>query len=712
MFDSQSQERTSSDTWKTTASPALPTFPEGTQYPLSLPKGLTLQLHPAAKRQSTARPSKPRPLHGFTRPASTPLAKAPLCPVGTVNLFSPIPAPLPSQGVILLTRSPLVPVNEAMPVTKVTTTPVNFQYVASQQGYVNSMNSNVGLPPATVQITSTLPVVCNRPVTTNGVGNCMKHLQKKAELPRKQTMPRKLLPIQSLPANATQLLPCSPISVTLASAAPAIKCTNLIKNSSSAVPSMVIIQSSTLLDTPYVQHSIDPQGLAKFSTTAPPQDLFTQPVTGLSYPGTLSRPLLPSNSVIMSSSERKEPAESEFKLKSSPVFFSHTPSPPLHLTESLKASTNIQSVGNQERSLPTVKGELVSDHQSNPLPDTVVNSISAVRLGPPTNSLLADSDTPADNSHYVLLQAPSQVGTPQSFPMPKNSQIPFRPQLHSAKGEDLPWQKATVYSSDHFSTSSIRYVRKDHLSLLTVGLPLKGAISQASALLSTDMGDNELWKEDMEAGAKVGGEDMACALFASPLLTLSESSCNPDSNLSSINHNDSNSETLENMMENRPNTEEQHSSPFNRESGGGSLLVPCNSNRSEEQVSSTEEITGLLSFTSGTESTDPQGGGEGLSKGNGSKEGEGHQNEESGGGEERDGHDKREGDGNGGRESQGNEGGDRNDDEKDGDGEREEEEEDFDELTQDEDEEEVMSSASEESVLSVPELQVCSASVT
>lgn len=87
-----------------------------------------------------------------------------------------------------------------------------------------------------------------------------------------------------------------------------------------------------------------------------------------------------------------------------------------------------------------------------------------------------------------------------------------------------------------------------------------------------------------------------------------------------------------------------------------------------------------------------------------------------GGGEEE--AEERRGDGKqGGREERENGGGegeedgekDKNEDQdKDEDQEEEEdeEEEDFDDLTQDEDDEEVMSSASEESVLSVPELQV------
>ncbi|XP_017327405.1 GON-4-like protein isoform X5 [Ictalurus punctatus] len=731
VCERQSEEKTPSDMRTTLALPSLPTFPQGTQYPLSLPKGITLPLHPSARREGSARPSKPRPLHGFARPASTPLAKAPLCPVGTVNLLSPVPAPLPSQGVILLTQSPLIPVNEALPVTQVTSTPshatvplnsvgpVNFQYIVQQQGCVNPIEPPASLPP--VQIPSSLAVDCDRPVPPNGVEKCINVLQMRAEVPRKQIVPRKLLSITPSPFP-TQLIPHTPVSVTLGSTAPTVTSAKFIENSSNAAsPPMVIFQPSSLLDTPYVHPPVHSQELVKSSSTTPPQDSFSQPVSGQPYPGTQSRPLLPRSSVSMSSPvAKKEPADSEFKLKSSPVFFSHTPSPPLHVTESLKSSPSMQSVSGQEQSWPTLKDEfecdeLVSNHRSNPLPDTVVNSIgtenlkgvslapnsSSIGVTPPTTSLLTHSDVPANNSQFVLLQAASQVGTPQSFLMPKTRQIPNQPQLHFSKGESkVPEQKTTVYSSETFSTSSMPNVREDHLSFLTVGLPFDGATSQAPDLPSTDLGGDELWKEDMEAGAKVGGEDMACVLFTSPLLMLSESSCSPDSDIS---HTDSSTETLENMMEDSPNTGEQHSSYFRKESGGGSTHGPANSNRSEEQVHSAGEVPGLLTFTSGAENKEPPGGGEGLNKG----KGDGHQNEGSGGGKERDANDEGEkrGDGDGGRETQGNGGRDRNDDEKDGDGEREEEEEDFDELTQDEDEEEVMSSASEESVLSVPELQ-------
>lgn len=726
-FARQSEEGTSSDIRTTPASPSLPTFPKGTQYPPSLPKGLTLQLHPSAKRQSSARPSKPRPLHGFAPPASTPLAKAPLCPVGTVNLLSPVPVPLPSQGVIVLTQSPLIPVTEAVPVTQLNTTPVHgtvalnsvgpgkFQYIVSQQGCVNPIEPPASLSPATVQIPSM--VANNGPVSTNGVGKCLRHPQKKVSIPKKQMMPRKLLPNQTTSLNSTQLLSHTPVSVTLCGTPPTVTSANFVGNGSAAPPSLVIIQPSSLLNTPYVHPPLDPQELVKSSTTSLPQHAFTQTVSGLSYPGTLLN-----NGVRMSSPDTNMVSKvSEFKPKSSPVFYPHPPPSAIHMMEGLKASPGMHGLDNQEQSCPALNGELacdvlVSNQQSKTLPDIVVNTIctanlncgslvpthTSIRVTPPTTSHSAHFDIPVDNSLCVLLQAASQLGTSQSFLMPKTDQISNQPQLQSAKGRSkVAQQKTTVCSTEAFSTSSMPNVRENNLSLQTVGVPLDGYISQTLALPSTDVGDDELWNEDMEAGAKVDGEDMAGALFGNPVLTLSESSCSPHSNLSSISHVDSSLETLENTMED------------NTKSGGGSTQDPANSNSSKDQFSRTGEVPGLLTYTSGTENQKPPGSGEGLNQESRGEEGEGHPNEESGGGEERDASDKGEerGNGNGGREGQGNgKGSKNNDDEKDG--EREEEEEDFDELTQDEDEEEVMSSASEESVLSVPELQVCSASVT
>lgn len=125
--------------------------------------------------------------------------------------------------------------------------------------------------------------------------------------------------------------------------------------------------------------------------------------------------------------------------------------------------------------------------------------------------------------------------------------------------------------------------------------------------------------------------------------------------------------------------------------------------KEEEEERKNSIVMGVVSLNGG-ESSDGEGG-QGTEGGDGGageeEEEEGREGEGDQGGEREEAERQRE-NGGGEREEDGEK-------EKDEDHDRqgeEEEEEDFDDLTQDEDEEEVMSSASEESVLSVPELQV------
>ncbi|KAM4601450.1 GON-4-like protein isoform 2-T2 [Polymixia lowei] len=119
----------------------------------------------------------------------------------------------------------------------------------------------------------------------------------------------------------------------------------------------------------------------------------------------------------------------------------------------------------------------------------------------------------------------------------------------------------------------------------------------------------------------------------------------------------------------------------------------------EEQEERSWTVQGIVTCNGGEESGGEEGENrEGCSGGGGEEEPSGEREGEHGG-EER-GEEEEDGE-----RDEGQSGGEKDDD---GDPDRqgeEEEEDDFDELTQDEDEEEVMSSASEESVLSVPELQ-------
>ncbi|XP_036929966.1 GON-4-like protein isoform X1 [Acanthopagrus latus] len=140
-----------------------------------------------------------------------------------------------------------------------------------------------------------------------------------------------------------------------------------------------------------------------------------------------------------------------------------------------------------------------------------------------------------------------------------------------------------------------------------------------------------------------------------------------------------------------------------------STLSSCAGEEEEGEMVVEEEeegwtVQGVVSLnggenTAGEDEVEREGG-RGNEESGGAGEGEEGGEGEDGGGE---------GEEEGQREDGGGEGEEEGEKDKDEDqdrqGEEEEEEEDFDDLTQDEDEEEVMSSASEESVLSVPELQ-------
>uniref|UniRef100_A0A7N8XRM5 Uncharacterized protein n=1 Tax=Mastacembelus armatus TaxID=205130 RepID=A0A7N8XRM5_9TELE len=118
-----------------------------------------------------------------------------------------------------------------------------------------------------------------------------------------------------------------------------------------------------------------------------------------------------------------------------------------------------------------------------------------------------------------------------------------------------------------------------------------------------------------------------------------------------------------------------------------------------EEVEESCTVVGVVSLNGGgEEEQERQGGGAG---GGGEEEASGGGEGEQGG----EGEEEEEGQREDGEAERGEDGEKDKDEDQDRQGE-EEEEEDFDDLTQDEDEEEVMSSASEESVLSVPELQV------
>ncbi|XP_016380110.1 GON-4-like protein [Sinocyclocheilus rhinocerous] len=261
-----------------------------------------------------------------------------------------------------------------------------------------------------------------------------------------------------------------------------------------------------------------------------------------------------------------------------------------------------------------------------------------------------------DSSQFVLVQTVSSTGVPQFVLLPQDSIVLNQPALLPAEGAP-----GSLSQQTDIPTGS-------------VVLNNKGSTEVPLNIITQDAGER---KEDVEE--MVGDrweEEMAGALFGSPLLALSESSCSPDSSLSSTDGGAEASVRVE------------------------TDIVEC---PSVQSASGKQEAPGVCKHSTGDGKDQQSSGEEKQSCGN--KEGRGEERESGGNGEHDEDEGEKNGDGEGGRKTDGDGSGDKDREEKDGDGERDEEEEDFDDLTQDEDEEEVMSSASEESVLSVPELQ-------
>lgn len=274
----------------------------------------------------------------------------------------------------------------------------------------------------------------------------------------------------------------------------------------------------------------------------------------------------------------------------------------------------------------------------------------------------------ADSLKFVLVQTVSSAGVPQFVLLPQDSIVLNQPAPLLAEGTLRSLSQQTNCSD--IPTSSIVLNDKGRTEV-----PLNTITSAAlSPIRGEDAGErNEEVEETVEDRWE---EEMAGALFDSPLLALSESSCSSDSSLTSTDDGAEASVRVETDTVERPPV---------------------------QSATSRQETPGVCKH----------GTGDGMEQqsSRGEKQSTGNERGSGGNGECDEDEGEKNGDGEGGRKTDGDGSGNKGREEKDGDGEkdgeRDEEEEDFDDLTQDEDEEEVMSSASEESVLSVPELQVC-----
>uniref|UniRef100_A0A3P8ZRB2 GON-4-like protein n=1 Tax=Esox lucius TaxID=8010 RepID=A0A3P8ZRB2_ESOLU len=715
--------------------PAPPyTFPSGTRYPPSLPRNINLRLHPCMnyKRDRPPIAPKPCPIYAFSR--SNPLVPITKSPSDTLSFLAQVPQPVPSQGVILLATAPSTPIHGALPMTQAPVTPAH------------------GAVPL-VQLSPSTPT--RAPLFGQGVVTAcvMQTMPKQTEKTPSRAPPRKLLPKQSdSPKPSPPPHPALPAEKT----GPLSSLTNSARRTNAALR------------------------LAKRPPRSAPTHRETRAKTRAALNRILARPLLPAPpSLEAALNYSPTPQSSALQLKSSPVFFSHTPSPPL-MTSQLKNSHMSLSLDNDNwNTRPAIQAEVkdkvgfdpnltYSQNLSGCAPDAAEGNAFPVQSGI-SHATMSPSDiqglSEAQNDQYVLLQAAAQ-GSTQMVWVPKHCLVQNRSVLSNASENGFHQSESYLSPSPQHSMTgltsgvpsclpppstlpdgSVDYqqalsVRLHSDSALTCGEAPGSSLEEQLHRLVEGLREEGLREEGLreeglreeglreeglreeglreeglreeglreeglreEGGVDEGGVDEGekegWGDVEGPLLTLSESSSgSPCSSLESP------AEVLERMMvEGEEGMEELRRE--NRERDEVGLDSWCLSTNTvhrpgtlpeekggEKDVRGAEEeekgeegegdccVYGVVALSGRTVAQEQTGGG---AKNEG-KQGD-QRNGQNGGGEER----------NGAGERNGEQGGD-------GKGE-EEEEEDFDDLTQDEDEEEVLSSASEESVLSVPELQ-------
>ncbi|CDQ74117.1 unnamed protein product [Oncorhynchus mykiss] len=582
--------------------PAPPyTFANGTRYPPSLPRNVILRLHPCMNYKGERPPiaPKPRPFYAFTHSAPlTPLAKA--LP-DTLRFLAHVPGPIPSQGVILLAKAPSTPIRRALPLSQAPVTPAH------------------GAVPL-VQVLPSIPVGAPLFVMQMSPNQTEKKTPYRAPF-------RKLLPIQPATPKPS---PPPPLF-----ALPA---------ENGGTPSLVTNSAHRACAAPR---------LAKRPSHSTPSHQDTQAKTRAALARTLTRPLLPAPpSLEVSLNYPPTPPDSRLQLKSSPVFFSHTPSPPLNI----KTSPMNPSLDNQNSTWGQPIHAEVKDEVGFDPSLTYSQNLSGYTPNITNTDTFTLHLSAPKNDQYVLVQTATH-GSMQMLWVPKNCLVSNGSVSSNASENGFHRSESLPFGLSPAPQHNITGVRLPSNSVLTSGYaPGSSLEEQLHRLVEGLRDEGEL--EEKEGWGDVEG----------PLLTLSESpSGSPCSSL------ESHADALERMVVG--------------EMEGGEDGVENNKIGGEEERRE-----------NGGEEGDQR---EGDSGRGGEEERNGEQGEDGKGSGEGEEEGERDGGPNGGGEKDG---------EKDGDGEQErqgeeEEEEDFDDLTQDEDEEEVMSSASEESVLSVPELQ-------
>lgn len=734
-------------------------FPKGIRYPQSMPENITLHMHPLGKRHAANSRSKAKPFRAFACSSLAPLAKAPTLTTGMPSLAR-IQGQPPSQGIILLANAPCAPIQGTQPLATAMVTPAHGTVPVNAPGPVNIQpftqcivqgsgcpgtgNATINFPRSIIQIPSTASLgapVFGQGVLGTRIAPVSQKLMKRHS--PKQTLPRKLLPIQPAPLKPAPQLPqllsiSAEHGVTVlsvrsldAEAAPLTGEERMnggldtVHNPSSAMPVTTIsLQSSDGISVcSNIGGLVEPTTsclLVSESMTDQAQDLATAllPILSTLDPSQIAPPTPPNSST---------------QLKTSQMFLSQNPSSPLVASTNGRASPDVPKADDREpvRNITDEsRGVFLSSPAESPTPQSTSpqnmqnsghQASSTSTIGFATHQPIVPGNTAAltstinIDSHnglntlsqqgLVLVKATS-FGAPQFFLVPQNCLVTNGPTVQPSAENSVSLTKV-INNASPSKTQESQTNSDQHL-----GNGPQAAIEKQSADAALqevrngmvkliegikDWDDQQLQSQEEEETEGTEGdqwEEEEGECLEDPLLTLSESSASPVSSL------DSHSDAMERMRESEeseelgsPMAEHQHKGHCHPE------VLTLTSGSEDRPPGESNGDGGRGRENEGGEQQNSQGEG-------GSREKDGNENGEQNGGKRSESGDQG---GGGGRAGEGGDG----DGEKDGDGDgdrdrpgEEDEEEDFDDLTQDEDEEEVMSSASEESVLSVPELQV------
>lgn len=724
-----------------------------------MPENITLHMHPLGKRHAANSRSKAKPFRAFACSSLAPLAKAPTH-VTDIPRLSRIHGQPPSQGIILIANAPCTPVQGAQPLATAMVTPAHGTVPITAPGPVNIQpftqcivqgsgcpgtgNAVINFPRGIIQIPNSASL--GAPVFSQGVmGTHMAPIGQKLikRNPPKQTLPRKLLPIQPAPIKPAPQLPqllsiSAEHGVTVlsvrsldAEAAPLTGeervngCLDTLHNPSSAMPVTTISRQSPN----EISLGSNIVGLVEPTTsslqvneslTDQPQDLATAllPILSTLDPSQIAPPT---------------PPNSSNQLKTSQMFFSQNPSSPLVASTCGKASPDVPKPDDGEPARNTTgesRGEFLSSPGESPTPQSTspqnmqssghqplsTNTISFATHQPnvPSNTAAVNSTVNIDSRNglntisqrgLVFVKSTS-VDAPRFFLVPQNCLVANGPtvqpsaencvSLTKEMNRTSPTNTQESQTNSHHLANGVQATNDEPSEDASLQEVRNGMVKLIEGIKDWDQ--QQLQSQEEEEAEETerdqwDEEEGECP--EDPLLTLSESSASPVSSL------DSHSDALERMRESEESEELESPISEHQQEGHCHPKLLTLTSGSEDKPSGESNGDGGRGRENedGREQQNSQGEG-------GSREKDGNENGEQNGGKRSESGDQ---DGGGGR---GGEGGD-GDGEKDGDGDgdrdrpgEEDEEEDFDDLTQDEDEEEVMSSASEESVLSVPELQV------